>query len=324
MTRPFRFGLLASRANSLAEWRDLARKAEDSGYSTLLVADHFGAQLAPIPAVMAAAAATSQLRVGTFVLDNDFRHPAALAKEAATVDLLTEGRFEFGIGAGWNPSDYTVSGIPFDPPAVRVSRLAEALEIFAAFFASNPHSAGSDRAATAADRVSSAAETVSFEGDHYLVRDLPAVPRARPRILIGANGPRMLRLAARFADIVNFPDRPRIGVSTAGNPGLGITFPSQMAVLREAAGPRFEQLELSVLCIPRVTAQVDETIAALASQMQTTPEIVHEMPSALVGEPSAIVDKLVQNREAFGLSYMVIPSSALADVQPIVRQLART
>ena len=112
-------------------WR---AKPKALGYSTLLVADHFGPQLAPMPAVMAAAAATTRLRVGTFVLDNDFRHPAAVAKEAATVDLLTDGRFEFGIGAGWNPIDYQVTGIPFDAAGVRVSRLAEALEIITSFF----------------------------------------------------------------------------------------------------------------------------------------------------------------------------------------------
>ena len=307
MSRAFRFGLLASRATSLAAWRDLARKTEDLGFSTLLVADHFGPQLAPMPAVMAAAAATSRLRVGTFVLDNDFRHPAAVAKEAATVDLLTDGRFELGIGAGWNPIDYQVTGIPFDAAGVRVSRLAEALEIITSFFWD---------------------ETVRFDGQHYQIEDLEAAPRAvqrpRPPILIGANGPRMLRLAARYADIVNFPDRPSVGVSTAGNPGLGITFPEQLAVLREAAGPRFADLELSVLCIPRVTTDVSKTIADLAMQMRTSPDIVQDMPSALVGDASAIVDKLQSNREQFGLSYAVIPSSAIDDFTPIVQRLANT
>jgi len=277
--------------------------AEDGGFSSVLVADHFGPQLAPIPAVVAAAAATQTLKVGTFVLDNDFRHPAAVAKEAATVDMLTDHRFEFGIGAGWNPADYQMTGIPFEPAGTRVSRLEEALQIVTAFFQ------GAD---------------VTFEGRHYVVNGLKAEPVGKPPILIGANGPRMLRLAARYADIVNFPDRPPVGVSTAGNPGLGIAFPEQMAVLREAAGDRFPSLELSVLCIPRVTTQVDETIASLAQQMRTSPQIVTEMPSTLIGSVDAIVEKLQRQRDQFGLSYLVIPSSALDAFGPVVRRLAGT
>src|SRR4029078_5470509 len=126
--------LLASRAESAQEWRDLARKAEDHGYSTLFVADHFGPPLAAITDVMGGGGATNTLRVGTFVLDNDFRHPAALAKEAATVELLTEGRFELVRGAGWTVADYDKTGLPFDPPGVRVSRLEEALHIVKGFF----------------------------------------------------------------------------------------------------------------------------------------------------------------------------------------------
>ncbi len=129
LNRRFRFGVLVGRAESAAEWRDLARKVEHLGYSTLLIADHFSRQLAPLPAVIAAAAATTTLRVGTFVLDNDFRHPALTAKEAATVDVLTGGRFELGIGAGWNASDYTKTGMTFEPAGTRVGKLEEAVEI---------------------------------------------------------------------------------------------------------------------------------------------------------------------------------------------------
>src|SRR5215469_8620893 len=131
--RPFRFGVSGGRPTR-AEWLDLARKADDLGYSTLLLPDHFGRQLAPLPALLAAAMASPGLRVGTIVLDNDFRHPAVLAKEAATIDLLTDGRFELGIGAGWAVSDYRQSGLAFDPPAVRVARLAEAVHIIKSFF----------------------------------------------------------------------------------------------------------------------------------------------------------------------------------------------
>ena len=118
--RKFRFGI-AGRAQTRAGWQDFARQAEDLGFSTLVIPDHFSAQLAPLPAIISAAAVTSRLRFGTNVLDNDFRHPAVLAKEAATVDLLTDGRFELGLGAGWSPSDYSQTGIPFDGGAVRLA-----------------------------------------------------------------------------------------------------------------------------------------------------------------------------------------------------------
>jgi len=296
-----------SRADSVAQWRELARTAEGLGYATLLVADHFGRQLAPLPALVAAAEATSTLRVGTFVLDNDFRHPAALAKEAATVDLLTGGRLELGIGAGWNAADYDKTGIPFEPAGTRVSRLAEALHIVKAFFAGG---------------------SVTFHGRHYQVANLDAVPepvqRPRPPIMLGGAGRRMLTLAAQEADILNFPDRPSEGVSTAGNAALGLTFVEQMAIVRAAAGERYSQLELSCLCIPRITDAVAETLDGLATLMHTTPHVVEAMPGALVGSLEAIVDKLQANRERFDLSYPVIPGAALHAMAPVVARLAGT
>jgi probable F420-dependent oxidoreductase len=305
--RKFRFGVLTSGAESLAAWRDTARKAEDLGYSTLLVADHFGRQLAPIPALVSAADATRKLRVGTFVLDNDFRHPAALAKEAATVDLLTDGRLELGIGAGWNPADYNKTGLEFEPAGVRVSRLEEALHIVKAFFEGG---------------------SVTFHGRYYRVEGLDALPlpaqKPRPPIMLGAAGRRMLALAAKEADILNFPDRPSHGVSTAGNPALGITVEEQMTIVREAAGKRYAHLELSSLCIPRITDQVADTMDGLAKLMQTTPDIVRAMPGALVGSLDAITQKLQANRQRFDLSYPVIPGAALNDMAPVVARLAGT
>jgi probable F420-dependent oxidoreductase len=308
--------VLVSRADSLADWRETARRAEASGYSTLLIADHFGQQLAPVPALVSAAEATARLRVGTFVLDNDFRHPAATAKEAATVDLLTDGRLEFGIGAGWNAADYTSTGMAFESAGTRVSRLQEALHIVKAFFE------GGDR-----DGESGVGQ-VTFHGRHYQVNALAAVPRPvqrpRPPILLGAAGRRMLQLAAREADILNFPDRPSHGVSTAGNPALGITFEEQIGIVREAAGDRYSQLELSALCIPRITDDVAGTIDGLARQMQTSPAIVQAMPGALVGSLDSIADKLQANREQFDLSYAVIPGASLSALAPVVARLAGT
>src|SRR5712691_5629046 len=153
MMRPFRFGVNASSgANSPSELRALAKKAEDLGFATLLVADHFGLKLSPLPAILTAAAVTRTLRIGTSVLDNDFRHPAMLAKDAATIDVLTGGRLELGIGAGWLQSDYEKTGIPFDAPATRYERLTETVRILKAFLGDE--------------------EAVSFEGKHYRLRAL--------------------------------------------------------------------------------------------------------------------------------------------------------
>ncbi|MBV9595764.1 MAG: TIGR03621 family F420-dependent LLM class oxidoreductase [Chloroflexi bacterium] len=307
LDRRFRFGVLLSRAESAAEWRELARKTEDLGYSTLLIADHFGRQLAPLPALVAAASATSRLRVGTFVLDNDFRHPAATAKEAATVDVLTGGRLELGIGAGWNPADYQKAGLTFESAGTRVGRLEEAVQIIKMLFEGGE---------------------VDFEGRYYQLEGLEGQPlpvqRPRPPIMIGAAGRRMLRLAAREADILNFPDRPSVGVSTAGNPGLGLTMAEQMQIVRSSAGERYAALELSSLSIPRLTSDVAGVIETLATQMRTTPEVVKAMPGTLVGSREAIVDKLRANREQWDISYPVIPGAAIDSMAPIVAELAGT
>src|SRR5437016_13355822 len=138
--RPFRFAAQIAGAGSAREWADQARKAEDLGYSSLTMPDHFGDQLAPVPALMAAAAATTDLRIGTLVFDNDYKHPLVLAKEAATLDLLSDGRLELGLGAGWLRSDYEASGIPYDPPAVRIDRFEEGLAIVKGLLEGGPFS----------------------------------------------------------------------------------------------------------------------------------------------------------------------------------------
>ena len=179
MPREFRFGVSGQR-HTRGEWQELARKAEGLGFSTLLLPDHLGPQLAPLLALQAAAEAAPRLRVGTIVLDNDFRHPAMLAKEAATLDVLTDGRFELGIGAGWMLADYARTGIPFDPPGVRIARLTEAIHIIKRCFEGGP---------------------VTFKGEYYQVEELdgfpPPVQQPRVPILIAGSRPRMLRLAAR-------------------------------------------------------------------------------------------------------------------------------
>jgi probable F420-dependent oxidoreductase len=175
--RPFRFGV-SGRGDTIAQWREFARKAEDLGYAALVLPDHFTRQFAPLPALAAAAQVTTRLRFGTEVLDNDFRHPAVLAKEAATLDVMTDGRFELGIGTGSRDDDNRETGIPLDPPGVKVERMKETLAILKAFFTQ---------------------DSVTFKGTHYQLGNLLAYPKPvqRPHmpILMGARSPRMLRLA---------------------------------------------------------------------------------------------------------------------------------
>src|SRR6267143_4880842 len=156
MTKPFRFGAQVSSARSREKFVEKARKLEDIGYSTMFMPDHFDDQLAPLPALMAAADATTSLRVGSLVLDNDYKHPLVLAKEAATIDVLTDGRLELGLGAGWLQSDYRGAGIPFDRAGVRIDRLTESITVLKGLFADG---------------------AVDFSGSFYEVRGLSGMPK---------------------------------------------------------------------------------------------------------------------------------------------------
>jgi probable F420-dependent oxidoreductase len=260
------------------EWLDLAHKAEDLGYSTLLLPDHFGQQMAPLPALLAAADATRKLRVGTIVLDNDFRHPPLLAKEAATIDLLTDGRFELGIGAGWMAADYQRSGLPFDAPRERVARLTEAVTIIKAFFA--------------------AEGPVTFSGTYYKVDDLPPFPARKVPILIAGTRRRMLELAAREADIVALEDHQFAERSTGSATINVANAAEQLEIVREAAGLRFPELELSVFAArTEITDDQRGAVDRLASQLQMSHEQIKESTSFLIGSVDQVVAQLQERRE---------------------------
>src|SRR3990172_363620 len=231
MPHKFRFGIQTSRAPSREEWVDKVRRIEELGFSSLFIPDHFNNQFAPIPALMAAADATSSLRVGTLVLDNDFRHPLVLAKELATLDVLSGGRVEAGLGAGWMVSDYEQSGMPFERPGVRISRLEEAVKIMKGLFAEGPF---------------------TFSGKHYRVTNHEGTPKPvqkpHPPFLIGGGGRRVLTLAAKEADIVGVNFSLAEGVV---NPAVAVTRSAaataeENAWIREAAGDRLDELELNV------------------------------------------------------------------------------
>lgn len=284
--RKFRFGV-SGRGETLTQWRGFARKAEDLGYSSLDLPDHFSRQFSPMLALAVAGQVTSRLRLATTMLDNDFRHPVMLAKEAATVDVLTEGRFELGIGAGSQPRDNEQSGIPFDSPGVRVERMKEVLRILKAYFGSQ--------------------ETIKFAGKHYQVKDLTAYPKPVQDpmpIMMGARGNRMLRLAAREANI--------IGVQTGGE-GPGSSLEEKMAVIREAAGDRYDELEFTQLFF---NVQVD-------GQPASDPALQARGPG-LVGSREQVIDQLERLREEHDISYIMVIGPVIDAFAPVVAKLSGT
>jgi probable F420-dependent oxidoreductase len=309
--RPFRFGVSVHKTRSKEEWIAMARRAESLGYSTLLVPDHLGDQLAPIPALLAAAEATDKLRIGSLVLDNDFRHPVMLAKEAATLDLLSGGRFEFGMGAGWLRSEYEQAGIPFDQAGVRVSKMEEALHIIKGLFADGP---------------------LTFSGAYYTVTDLEGHPKPvqqpHPPILVGGGGKRLLSIAAREATIVGFTPLFR---ADGGGTDLTDATPGalneKVGWVRQAAGDRFDSLELNILVAEVVVtedrAQVAQFIAAaMAPSMGATIEQVLQVPYVLIGTVDQICEDLLARRDQYGISYVTVFEKNMEALAPVIARLA--
>ncbi len=291
---------------SSAEWLELARKAEDLGYSTLLLPDHLGRQMSPLHALQAAAHATQRLRVGTIVLDNDFRHPAMLAKDVATMSVLTDGRVELGIGAGWLEADYRKSGLPFDPPAVRVARLEEAVQIIRALFDGGP---------------------VTFRGHYYAVEDLEGYPKPVDKIplLIAGSRKRMLRLAATYADIVGIEDH-QFAERTTGSAEIHPAIAGeQVKIVRQAAGERYQDLELNVFAARvEVTERPEEAAEEMAKQLHTTPQAIKASASFLIGSVDSIVETLQRRREEWHLSYIMIFDRVMDAFAPVVTRLGGT
>ncbi|MGN6692610.1 MAG: TIGR03621 family F420-dependent LLM class oxidoreductase [Aquihabitans sp.] len=304
--RRFRFGVQTSIASSGEEWAGLARQAEDLGYSTMFLPEHFGDQLARVPAMAAAAAATTNLRVGALVFDTDYKHPVVLAKELASIDVLSGGRVEIGLGAGWMISDYEQSGISYDEPKVRVDRFEEGLEIITGLLGPDP---------------------VTFEGTHYTVTGMNGLPKpiqAKPPILIGGGLKRMLSIAGRHADIVGInPTIPNGAVDAdAARSGLADLTDQKLQWVKDAAGDRYGDIEINLLnyaCI--VTDDRAQVANDFAPLFGISPDDLLEFPHALVGTVDEICESIERNRERFDASYIVVQRDAMEAMAPVVARL---
>jgi probable F420-dependent oxidoreductase len=291
--KQFRFGISVRDAASRSEWREKAQRIEALGFDTMLTADHLAdGMFPPLTALLAAADATTRLRVGTLVINNDFRHPVLLAREAATVDLLSEGRFELGLGAGHMKHEYDEAGLAFDGPATRVARMAESADIIRRLLDG---------------------DEVTHDGTFYRVRGHRSAPLPVQQpvpMLIGGNGPRVLSLAARLADIVGFTGFSQVegerGVSLTRFTDSGLA--TQVALVREAAGDRFDRLELQTL-VQGVTLPDDRRAAAEQVQPLVPGLGIDEIlasPYVLIGTVEEIAQQLRDRREKFGISYLVV------------------
>jgi probable F420-dependent oxidoreductase len=309
--KPFRFGVNLRGADSRADWVAKARKLEDLGYSTLLVPDHLAEIMSPLAPLVSAASGTSTLRVGTCVLNNDFRHPVLLAREAAAIDLLSDGRFELGIGAGHMQSEYTEAGLPFDPAPVRFDRLGESVQILKSLLAG---------------------EATSFAGRFYQVKQHTIFPlpvqKPRPPIMIGGNGKKLLALAAREADIVGLTGLafPKGATETDISGCKPERVDERIAWVREQAGARFDQIELNAL-VQRVIVTDDRQQAAeelTARWAALTPEEILQTPYLLIGTVDQMVEALQERRERWGFSYCVVHEWSLDALAPVIARLTNT
>jgi probable F420-dependent oxidoreductase len=310
MPRPFRFGVQASAPPAGVSWPELARRVEGEGWSVLTVADHLDDQYAVIPAIQAAADATTTLRVGALVLCNDYRHPVVTAKELATIDVLSGGRLEAGLGAGWMASDYAQAGIPLDPAGARIDRMVEALDVLDALWADAP---------------------ADHQGASYTITGLDGRPRPvqrpRPPLVIGGGGKRVLTIAGRRADIVGININLAKGVidADAGPDGTAERTDQKVAWVREGAGARFDDLELQVrVHLTIVTDDRAGVAESLAAGFGLTPEAALGSPHQLVGTVDEICEDLVARRERWGISYIGVSLDAMDAMAPVVARLTGT
>ncbi|MFD0636948.1 TIGR03621 family F420-dependent LLM class oxidoreductase [Catenulispora yoronensis] len=311
--RPFRFLATFDDTNDLAKLPELARRAEAIGCDSFVIPDHlmYPAPLLPLATV---AAATERLRVGTFVLNVCLRHPAVLAQELATLDALSGGRLDIGIGAGWNKPEHDAIGIPFEPVGVRLKRLAEAITILKGCFAEGPF---------------------SFSGEHYTITDFDAAPapvqRPHPPFFVGGGGKRLLTLAGREAQIIGLAPR----IIPGDEPGLdapSITVAAteeKIGWIREAAGDRFDEIELNtyptggpIVVTGDTRGEVQRRVDQIRTRtgVELTFDEVLESPHVFIGSTREIADKIVALRETLGISSFLVDD--LTALEPVIEELA--
>ena len=319
-TRPIRFGFTGGASSKRQKLLDSARTVEALGYSTFGLADHFVRPFAPLIAGQAVADATTTLRITQTVLAQDFREPAVLAKELATLDVLSEGRLQVGLGAGWLRQEYEDASMRFDSASVRIERLEETAVILKGLFGDEPF---------------------SFEGEHYTIRDLKGTPtpvqRPRPPIMIGGGGRKVLSVAARQADIVQLmPSNPggRSLLDTSQFSAEAIE--QKIGWIRDAAGSRFDEIELSAqLLACAVTDRPDEHLADFADRIATVTERMggarvdlggndlRKSPIVAVGSLDEVCARLIDTRDRYGISYFAAPIDARPEVlAPVIEALA--
>ncbi|MEU1521020.1 TIGR03621 family F420-dependent LLM class oxidoreductase [Nocardia rhamnosiphila] len=301
-SKPFVFGVVVRKAESGREWAERARLVEQSGFTTLLMPDHFvGPRFAPIAALSAAAAATTELRIGTLVFSNDYRHPVVLGKELATLDVLSDGRLDVGLGTGWMREDYDRAGLAFDPPKVRFERFVESLQVLRGVWGEG---------------------AFSFKGEHYtideLVQEPKPVQKPFPKFLFPGGGPKMLRLAGQYADYVNLTLRVRADGSAPDESDGGLeSFLGKIETIRRSAGERFDRIAIGT-SIQQVGIPQDKanwSAVNLARQADT--------PQVLLGDVSEMVDKLRYWRDTHGLNFFVLHNDKdLETFIPVVEKLA--
>lgn len=292
MTQPFRFGLQTHGPIDGMSWADTARFAEQQGYSTLMVPDHFHGQYGPMTALAAAAAVTTELKVGALVFGNDYRHPIILAKEMATLDHVAEGRVEFGIGAGWMRSDYEQTGMAYDRPGVRIDRMIESLTIIKRCWQEG---------------------SFDFAGEHYEIDGYDGLPLpytpGGPPVIIGGGGRRMLGVAAEHADIVAITANLRAG--EVGEDAISDSMPdaydAKLDRVREVLGGRIDEVEINSLAMnTTITDDRDGALAFFAGMFNAPAEHVAQTPALIVGSVGEIVETLQERRARWGFNYVVV------------------
>jgi probable F420-dependent oxidoreductase len=315
--RPFRFlGLAGAKILDARELSGTARRAESIGYSALVLPDHLLEQHAPIPLLATVAAVTQRLRIGTFVFNVGLRHPAVLAQDLASLDLLSGGRLEIGIGAGWNRPEHDAIGLPFPPVGTRVARLAEAVAVLKGCFGEGPF---------------------SFTGEHYTITDHTGLPkpvqRPHPPLFIGGGGRRLLTLAGEQADVVGLSARlqPRREPTLDPRSLTAAATEEKIGWIRAAAGDRFDRIELNtyptggpVVITNHARAAAQERADRLRQRtgIEVTAGEVLDSPHAFIGSVDDLAEKFLALRERFGISSVTV--TGVDELAPVVERLAGT